>query len=375
MQAVLEDVRGEVPLRHVEQPAEVVESFGVLPSGSKYKVAHLATPPKHALIFCHGFRPVGIPLAAPFAANDNPHQPIYRELMRRGFAVAAVSYRREGVIYADAVEDVMEMRATLKSQFGIAGLWIAQGRSMGGAVGTLLNERYGDHFDGILTLGAALHVNKEHDGNKPQFTHAPRTKHIFMSNISELAVVESYVEKCSGVKPSIFTLQRFGHCACFDSELAFAFEQLLAWIESGVAPETVVDATNYSEQPRDDIAFWDEERRGFWAPLSVTMYYALEFPMTENNWRQLGVRPRSKFRCELHTQEGVQEREIEFAVDPCVGVEPGTLIAHVKGVGQKSGICFHSTGTSLNTAATDLRIRREGNAIFIPEVSFARAKK
>ncbi len=377
MHNVLQQLEVEpVALRHVELSPEVVETFGVLPSGSKYKLAHLKdVPVQHALIFCHGFRPAGIPLAAPFAANDNPHRPVYIILMRRGYLVASVSYRREGVIYADAVADVEEMRVLLREQRGVAGRLVVQGRSMGGAVCTLLNERCGEHYDGILTLGAALHVSKEADGTKPVFSHTPRTRQIFLSNVSELAVIEAYVSKCVERKPSVFTLQRFGHCACFDSELACAFDQLLAWIEQGAAPPPVVDATNYSEAPRDDVAFWDEERKGFWAPLSVSMYYTLEFPMTEQNWLTLGIRPRSKFTCELCTQTQVLVKEIEFAVDPFVGVEPGALIAYTKGIGQKSGICFHSTGTSLNTVAKDFGIRREGNAIFIPQLTFGKKKK
>ncbi len=136
-----------------------------------------------------------------------------------------------------------------------------------------------------------------------------------------------------------------------------------------------MDVTSYSEGPNDDVAFWDEERRGYWSPLSVTMYYALQFPLTESNWQRLNIKPRSKFKCEFHTEQGVQERELEFHVDPFVGVEPGTLMAYVKSVGQMSGISFHSTGTSLNRVAKELKIRREGNAIFIPEQSSGRGKK
>jgi pimeloyl-ACP methyl ester carboxylesterase len=194
MRGVLQQLEGEqVPLRHVERSPEVTETFGVLPSGSKYKIAQLeGVVVQHGLIFCHGFCPAGIPLAGPFAANDNPHRPIYLGVMLRGYVVASVSYWREGVIYGDAVEDVEEMRLLLRER-GVAGRMVAQGRSMGGAICTLLNERFGQHYDGILTLGAALHVSKEQDGSKPVFSHAPRTRQIFLSNVSELAVIEAYV--------------------------------------------------------------------------------------------------------------------------------------------------------------------------------------
>jgi hypothetical protein len=38
------------------------------------------------------------------------------------------------------------------------------------------------------------------------------------------------------------------------------------------------------------------------------------------------VRPRGKFSCEFHTETGVTVRELEFHVDPFVGVAPGTLM-------------------------------------------------
>jgi hypothetical protein len=68
-----------------EEPPLLDETFGCLPGGSKFKIARIAgaTPPKNALIFLHGYRPNGIPLAAPFAANDNPHRSVYTDLMQR----------------------------------------------------------------------------------------------------------------------------------------------------------------------------------------------------------------------------------------------------------------------------------------------------
>lgn len=229
-----------------------------LPSGSKAKVTFLKHQPRptNALIFCHGFRPKGIPLAAPFAANDNPHKRVYLDLMlKRGFLVASVSYRREGVIYADAVEDIMEMRQWIVNHFGSQGMIIAQGRSMGGAICTLLNERYGDQFAGILTLGAALHVSAEHDGTKPVFSCVPKTKQIFLTNVSELGVIEAYCNKVgddANLLPRIFQIHRFGHCAVFDSELALGFEKLFAWIEQNDAGAPVLDATDYAAQPAEN---------------------------------------------------------------------------------------------------------------------------
>jgi hypothetical protein len=83
----------------VPRELEITEEFGTLSGGSLFKIAHIrGAKPKNALIFCHGYRPVGIPLASPYAANDNKHAPVYHKLMKsKDFLVASVSYRREGV--------------------------------------------------------------------------------------------------------------------------------------------------------------------------------------------------------------------------------------------------------------------------------------
>jgi hypothetical protein len=50
------------------------------------------------------------------------------------FCIASVSYRREGGIYLDAVEDVMEMRDHLCNNCNIDGLMIVQGKFCNGLV-------------------------------------------------------------------------------------------------------------------------------------------------------------------------------------------------------------------------------------------------
>ena len=64
------------------------------------------------------------------------------------------------------------------------------------------------------------------------------------------------------------------------------------------------------------------------------MYSSLSFPMTRAMWEQLGIRPRSRFRCELHRDDGVVEVDVRFDHPPFVGVEPDTLVVWCPGVGQ-----------------------------------------
>lgn len=89
---------------------ETVDVFGSLPSGSLYKISRDAQykgQPHSVLIYGHGFRPEGIPLAPSLATDtDNPHREVYVHLMREGWLMASLSYRREGYILIHAIHDI-----------------------------------------------------------------------------------------------------------------------------------------------------------------------------------------------------------------------------------------------------------------------------
>mgnify|MGYP002389894636 CR=1 FL=1 len=62
--------------------------------------------PENVIIYCHGYRPEGIALQATFFDRFELHP----TLIERGWIFAATSYRREGYILQDAVEDVLDLR-------------------------------------------------------------------------------------------------------------------------------------------------------------------------------------------------------------------------------------------------------------------------
>jgi hypothetical protein len=57
---------------------------------------------KRLLVHCHGCRPEGIPLDATIDEEDL----LYLELLSQGYFIAMTSYRREGRILMEGVEDV-----------------------------------------------------------------------------------------------------------------------------------------------------------------------------------------------------------------------------------------------------------------------------
>ena len=60
--------------------------------------------------------------------------------MKQGWIVAMSSYRREGLIVADAIKDVNNLRNLICNQRGYPYWVILEGRSMGGAISTYIAE-------------------------------------------------------------------------------------------------------------------------------------------------------------------------------------------------------------------------------------------
>jgi pimeloyl-ACP methyl ester carboxylesterase len=85
------------------------------------------------------------------------------------------SYRREGYILADAVQDLYNLREfilthryTFKSDTGqeedSSPRVVLYGESMGGPIMTLAIERHPDLYSGVLGLGAAMWIRDDPPG-------------------------------------------------------------------------------------------------------------------------------------------------------------------------------------------------------------------
>jgi len=60
--------------------------------------------------------------------------------MKQGWIVAMTSYRREGLIVADAMKDVNNLRNFICNEQGYPYWVLLEGRSMGGAIVTYIAE-------------------------------------------------------------------------------------------------------------------------------------------------------------------------------------------------------------------------------------------
>jgi len=199
---------------------------------------------RRVLIFAHGHRCEGTGTST---VDLDPQHPFYQHsLLEHGWLVAATSYRRDGVIIRDAMQDVDNLRAEIARRFGEPECVILEGRSMGGAICTLLAERErtrdlerasveawpdadnSDNSDdtavteaadphgttpaspsastgelplfhtpprlyhGVLAVGAALNVDRRFEESAPKFTYQPGIPIMFVSNVGEAGPVQAY---------------------------------------------------------------------------------------------------------------------------------------------------------------------------------------
>ncbi len=194
-----------------------------------YTIARPDSWQGRVLMIAHGLRPQSEALDA----SLNIKRQIYHDLLASGWIVAISSYRRNGVIINDAIEDLDLLRKHIETVHGKPDRVLVMGSSMGGAIGTLIAEnRYAD-YDGILAIGAALRVRNNSDAQK--LNHDPQIPILFLTNQSELQAPQSYVRKTANatVPPALWLVKRDGHVNVNDRERLAALHALNQFIETG----------------------------------------------------------------------------------------------------------------------------------------------
>ena len=256
---------------------------------SKYVIA----VPKHwngdLLMFAHGL----MEEQAPLSANFDAEEPGNKALLNSGWMVAATSYRRNGVIVRDAVEDIDLLRKHIVSLYGRPKRTFVNGWSMGGAIGTMIAETHAGDYDGVLLVGAVLSL---HDKDDPyRMTYRPAMPMLFLTNQSELNSASVYVRHASsGDKPvALWTVKRDGHCNVNDPEVAAAIAALVKCSQTGQIDREKDGTVSMADRPsvavlRDGHAYG---RAGKTSEGYGNIYTS--FVMAD--LARLGVTPRSRF--------------------------------------------------------------------------------
>ena len=239
----------------------------------------------NVIIFCHGCRPIGIPLIADlYCENDS----LYRRLLNEGWIIGMTSYRLQGnheirtkVIFQgltvrDAITDIDLLRQWICDNYGLIdsttkqrylNLVLLEGHSMGGAIVTHIAERQEEpkRYHGVIAVGAALLVREyDENGQYLQFKHRPSIPMIYLTNSDETNIIEEYIEKSlpnGGIKPALWTVFRNGHDNVNDDERTKSFDGLIEWINSGTCllendVTTIIQPQNNNDIYYDDEGIW-----------------------------------------------------------------------------------------------------------------------
>lgn len=389
---------------------------GISDKGAVYKIVlppldeTLNSSIKGIYIWCHGYRPVGIPLTAVFDYHSEP----YATLLRRGFILASTSYRREGYILKDSVEDINDLRNFIIDKYcngNSEGLTvILEAESMGGAIVTLLNERFTrNEFSGIIATGAALFIQRDPIDDPIQFLYKPKIPQIYICNSSEMSIVKDYIEKSKEEKekdtsiviPQLLYIEREGHCEVYCEELQIAFSAMFEWLKDETYFEKlnqeIHDITLYDldfekelENPGLEIIEHNEGTRGAWIYVDeLTLYNEVILRIGRQDFRKLFIYPYNQFTIyiakdskpntkfaldDLNNDQKVNRFDILHASYPFTGIQIGTLVSSFN-VDNNLIIRRHFTGNNLNMAGTEMGVQISHLVFILEKQRFKKTRK
>jgi hypothetical protein len=209
------------------------------------------------LIYAHGTRA----LDAPLTANLNADALAFRNLLRAGWIVAATSYRRNGVIIREAIEDIGSLRNYVGRKYGALRTVLVLGASMGGTIATLLAEQASGVYHGVLAVDPALDMREPDD--PIEFTHHPKIPILFLCNQNELPGPADYAKRGTGgpVTPRVWRVARDGHLNVNQEEVWAALKALIAWAAGGTI-DASRDVTYTPPRPASSIVFSGSQGTG-----------------------------------------------------------------------------------------------------------------
>ncbi|MGH7509325.1 MAG: alpha/beta hydrolase family protein [Gemmatimonadales bacterium] len=124
-------------------------SEGALEHGALYRICFPEAWNGNLALYAHGYVAAHRPVALPDDVIGG--QSISGTLTGMGYAFATTSYRANGLVAPEAVEDLVELEATVRRLYRPdPGRSVIIGFSEGGLVATLATERHPELFDGAV---------------------------------------------------------------------------------------------------------------------------------------------------------------------------------------------------------------------------------
>jgi len=273
------------------------------------------------LIIAHGFRPE----TAPLVADLFPDHAAYATLLDEGWMIAKTSYRRNGILLADGITDLHNLRDHIASTYGEPQRVLLEGESMGGTIVTLIAESGDARYSGAIAIGAALDI-RETNGVAGVVIR-PRWPLLFLTNRSEFSGPRAYVEQAATLAktdttvtpPALFRVDRDGHVNVNQAERLVAVRALNRWLSQGAASlpahaagDAYFDATQTPAPCPSAVAF-DADDRGFTAHvIEVSAIYGNVWIDAQiADFQRMGLAPGA--RCQLSV--GEQRYRVRYGSD------------------------------------------------------------
>jgi hypothetical protein len=309
--------------RAIDESRNLIIETGVV-QGAEYTIACPISESKeehswngNVLIFCHGCRPVGIPLQA----NLNLDDELSSYLFGKGWIVAMTSYRKQGQVLLPAIEDVKETISVIWNSFGEIKNVYLEGESMGGHIVTLIAENYPEIARGCLGSGAALLSKGKEEEESIPLAGTTKIPILYLTNFSETTPIRSFISKCEKnsqkasnvVVPVQWIVSHPGHCNFGPGDRILAFETLLDWVENGVTPEDNYELPVISSTGESEIQF-DEDLSGGWGAVdSWDEYGDLELTFRSDDLEKIGIRVKDSVLITFH-EDPILSKQIEAVI-------------------------------------------------------------
>ena len=194
--------------------------------GARYLILSPEKPNGKVLLLANGFRPVDAPLSAQFDTTG----PMAITLSKEGWVIASTSYRRNGWIIEDGLEDFAGLQEQVTKLHGQAKRTYILGSSMGGQIAALAAEGK-LKVDGAVGIGSALQDYPEKNFS-PLLNFSPKVPFILLINQeTNRPMSESYAKKAGEKFTALWKIERPGHCNASDGEKLAAIRGLDDWLD------------------------------------------------------------------------------------------------------------------------------------------------
>ncbi|UCH97005.1 MAG: SAM-dependent chlorinase/fluorinase [Candidatus Aminicenantes bacterium] len=270
-------------------PADVEIAKGEI-KGAKFMIAVPQQWNKRLLIIAHGYRPVSAPLFADFPLEKLA----YSRLLANSWMIACTSYRSNGLVYKEGVNDILDLRQYIEKKYGKPNQTFIQGISMGAVIATLIAENHAENFSGILGIAFPLvHENKYYT-----LTYRPKIPILFFSNQNEIADPRSYAGKVkpgkTSIPPVVWYVSRDGHVNISDTEEDTALKGLITLVATGKI-EKDKDITLPAPVLKSSALFKDGGAYGTVKYIHPA-YGNMDIDILEKDLKKLGIQKSTSFK-------------------------------------------------------------------------------